>query len=793
MTLTELLNRLGDVERDHDGALAHCPAHTDSHPSLKVSVSDAGKVMIKCRAGCATSKVMRSLGLTLADLAGATPDGSLPTVAAPAPPSRDALAQLADTVYGYADALAGDSPEAADALAYAEQAWGLSTREALRLGLGVATDLPGGTRVVVPLRGPDGDPVYYQARALDPDAAIRWYGPANPDGSQWGKCGMMPGTGDRSEVLITEGPGDALTAAGLGWDAIAVRGAALAANPDVHAIIRQLADGHTLIAAGDGDAAGAGFTRDLARGVGALPLEVPAGEDLSSWRARDGHGEAIAAAVDAAVAAPAPEQLTKRLEWDERKYALTELGAARYVRDYITARGSGVRYGHDCGWALLDGGTWSFVPGDAVRTYVQAVGDELADMARDAWAESDRTGETARAKRLHSFAMHAQSSRGIDAIMRELRAVKGVPVRMTDFDTHPDLLAVENGIIHLPTGELRPHDPELLLSKRVRYAYREDAKAERWQRFLREVFPGQDDMPAYMQRLVGYGITGRTDEQCFAVHWGHGANGKSVYLNVLQEVFAEFATATPFSTFERRASGGIPNDIAALRGSRLVMASEGEAGKPMAESVLKRVTGGDKVTARFMRAEFFTFTPEFLLQLATNAKPAFRGQDEGLWRRVKFIPWRRYFAPAEREPYLQRDLVRDDAEGILAWAVEGARLWYRDGLMDPTEIRSATEDYKGAANQLAGFLPGWLQPDEEAEPLELSEVFTLYRQWADEEGIRAHDQWQRRTLEAALDERGFSTHTTPDGAGVAVLGLRIARGRGKLGTVGSPIRQEEQQ
>jgi putative DNA primase/helicase len=278
-------------------------------------------------------------------------------------------------------------------------------------------------------------------------------------------------------------------------------------------------------------------------------------------------------------------------------------------------------------------------------------------------------------------------------------------------------------------------------------------------------------MARYMQRLTGYGITGNTSEQCFAVLHGSGANGKSVLTETLTSVFGGITKTTPFATFEDSGSGGIPNDIAALRGARLVMASEGESGKPMSEAVLKRVTGKDKVTARFLRQEFFTFAPTFLIMLATNHKPKFRGQDEGLWRRVKLIPFERYFAPEERDYDLDRKLLAESA-GIVAWAVRGAVEWYKGGLQDPSAISNATRAFRETSNTLDGFFPGVVVADP-AATTNGAEVYHAYRDWCEAEGLQPKEVWSRTALYSALEERKISKKRTSKG--MALVGIRLAQ------------------
>lgn len=788
-TLADLIATLDDVETTADGYLVHCPAHNDSKQSLRLTVSDSGKVLLKCRAGCQNTDVVKALGLTMRDLASMTAgevDFTSRATSQDVPASPADVAALAVRLDAYAKRLSlNEYGEADAAMAYAVDRFGVSAEDAARLGLGYADDLGGGPRLVVPFRDKDGVPRGFQARALAKDASVRWLGPKSPDGASWAKVGYFPGSAGFEEILITEGPGDALTAScALGFDTLGIRGAGLSANLAViNELVAMIGD-RPVVIAGDGDPSGRRFTAQLAESLTGheIPvkvLDLPDGMDLTDWRQKDPAKFYAEAHRAIAKAEPVKSRTAALLAWDEERYSLTDLGGARYLRDYIESLGSGVRYTEEMGFFLLEEGVWRKDEKQGVRTHAQSVADLVRNLAREAASavagqedEGISQRDKKRAARLNRYAAHVQTSRGIDAMLRELQAVHGVPASVGDFDQHPDLLACRNGVVDLRTGELRPHDPALLLTRKIDLDYDPNARAPRWEKFLDEVFPAYPDLPAYMQRLVGYGITGHTREQCFAVLWGTGANGKSVYTDTLTEVFREITTTTPFSTFEDRASGGIPNDLAALKGARLVMAAEGEQGRPMAESVLKRVTGRDLIAARFMRKEFFEFRPTFLLNLATNFKPSFKGQDEGLWRRVKLIPWERYFAPEERD-HLLGDKLLAEAQGILTWAVRGAREWYTSGLRDPEIIQNSTKEYRETSDALAGFLPGVFVADNFAGRVDGKVLFDAYLQWADEENLPARERWTRRTFFGALEERGLVKRKT--NKGIAFDGIRRAR------------------
>lgn len=211
--------------------------------------------------------------------------------------------------------------------------------------------------------------------------------------------------------------------------------------------------------------------------------------------------------------------------------------------------------------------------------------------------------------------------------------------------------------------------------------------------------------------------------------------------------------------------------MAALRGARIVRASEGDRDKPMAEGVLKQATGGNVLVARFLRQEFFEFVPTFLLLMDTNHKPLFRGQDDGLWRRVKMIPFRRKFEPHERD-YELTDKLRAEAEGILAWAVRGAVEWYRNGLQDPGVVRKATREYREISDALSGFLPGVLEKTGNPEDRVLGNAaFNAYMDWCEAENLPPRERWKRQTFYRALEERGIDRVKTKRGQ--TLIGVRL--------------------
>ena len=768
MDLQSFLDRFGDVAQQGDGWLAHCPAHSDSDPSLRLAVTPDGTALVKCRAGCETADVIAAVGLSFSDLRGVdVSDGVTIRAEAQAPLAPAAIARLRVTLDNYV----GLSDVTAE---YAARRFGVDADTAARLGLGTATDLPGGERLVVPFLDPQGVALGFQARAVDPAALIRWYGPRNPEQGSWSRIGFFAGGSSADEVVITEGPGDALTVASHGYDAIGVRGAGIAGSVVDHIV--DWVGGRSLVVAGDGDAAGRNFAAVLVaalseRGESVRSLPLPDGSDLSDVFLADpeGFGRFLIASISQL--SPATQIDVALLERPTGLFPLTDLGNARFVADLAEREGTPIRFVEEIGFLIYSGGVWSPDLMDRSRNIVHRSSDRVRSIS-EAVARALAGQKDPRIDEWARWANYCQSRRGIDSVLSELVALPGVATRVSELDTHHHLLAVRNGVVDLRTGDLLPHNPDLLITDRLDIDYDPDARCPRWESYLDEVMLGDESMSAFLQRLVGYSITGETSEQCFTVLWGSGANGKTVFTSTLSELFETISETTPFSTFESKASGGIPNDLAALRAARIVFASEGNADRPMDEALLKQVTGRDPVTARFLRREFFTFRPKFQIFLATNNRPSFRGADEGLWRRVKLVEWARFFAPEERDAGIFAAL-RAEHPGILAWAVRGAVDWYAGGLQDPPKIVESTSDYRATSDYLAGFLPGTYIADDAASVMDGGTIFDDYLQWADAENLKQSEIVTRRRFYSMLEERGFVKRKTA--TGIAFAGVRRSR------------------
>ena len=356
-----------------------------------------------------------------------------------------------------------------------------------------------------------------------------------------------------------------------------------------------------------------------------------------------------------------------------------------------------------------------------------------------------------RAEKMAAFAKTSESKSARNSMVELARAEPGIAITSDAFDRDLWSLNVNNGTIDLRTGELRPHRRADHLTKLASVDFDPEAACPTWMGFLSRIMQGSEPFMRFIQRAVGYTLTGDTGEHCLFLMVGNGSNGKSTFIEVVREMMGDYAKGTPFATFLDQDGDKGRNDLAALAGARMVSAGEPDEDKSLSTSVIKTITGGDTVTARFLYCEFFDFVPQFKLWLHANHLPRIRQTDEGIWRRIRLLPFTAFIPPAERDHRLKEKLVAE-LPGILAWAVRGCLEWQKEGLADPEEVLRATAGYRSDMDVVAQFIGECCVVHPEAK-VAATALYSCYRQWAQDGGDRPMSQ---RALGTRLTEGGFA-------------------------------------
>ncbi len=406
-------------------------------------------------------------------------------------------------------------------------------------------------------------------------------------------------------------------------------------------------------------------------------------------------------------------------------------------------------------WLVWSGTHWLADTTGAVQGLAR---DTLATIYTEASISSDTNERKALAK----WAMASEAATKLEAMVKLAKAEDGIPVEHTQLDANPFLLNVRNGTIDLKTGQLLPHQREHLITKCLDVEYDPQVACPTWLKFLSSCMDQDQGMVDFLQRAVGYSLTGDVSEQCLFFMHGGGKNGKSKFTETLMKLLGSYAQKAPTEMLmEKRSGGGVPNDIARLPGARLAVAAEVEQGRRFSESVVKDLTGGDTLVARFMRQEFFEFQPTHKLWMYGNHKPVIKGTDSGIWRRIKLIPFTvRFYSPSDPDydpagPQADQQLggkLEAEMAGILAWAVQGCLKWQQQGLGAPQKVQEATGAYRAEMDTLGDFLDECCVLTPRAQVL-AGNLYQAYVSWCDENG--EHPVSGKR-FGMQLDERGFN-------------------------------------
>ncbi len=336
-------------------------------------------------------------------------------------------------------------------------------------------------------------------------------------------------------------------------------------------------------------------------------------------------------------------------------------------------------------------------------------------------------------------------------VERFSRADQAFRVEAEYWDRDPFLLGTPGGTVDLRTGALKPPNPDDGITRSTAVQPTTKAVCPTWLRFLKESTGDDADMIRFLQQWAGYSLTGDAREHALVFMYGPGGNGKSVAVNVLAGILGDYHVTAAMETFVASGGDKHPTDLAMLRGARLVTASETEEGRAWAESRIKQLTGGDRISARFMRQDFFTFLPAFKLTIIGNHMPVLRNVDEAARRRFNLVPFTR--KPDRPDQQLEEKL-KAEWPGILRWMIDGCMDWQRHGLVRPKSIVSATQDYFEAQDVVAQFLSDECDTDP-SNSWKSETSATLFKAWSEYARAAGEGPMTRKSFADMMQKRGF--------------------------------------
>jgi putative DNA primase/helicase len=413
----------------------------------------------------------------------------------------------------------------------------------------------------------------------------------------------------------------------------------------------------------------------------------------------------------------------------------------------VARHGARIRYVHGWDrWHVWDGSRWAR---DERREVESLAIDSARTMLVEAAALSDSKDREALAK----HALRSEERHAIDDALALARSRCPVAIVPDDLDRNPDLLNLPNGTLDLSTADLKPHDPALSLTKATPVPWDPGAPSPTWDAFLSRVIP-DPEVRTYLQRAVGYSLTGNVSEHALFFCYGIGANGKTTFLERVRELLGEgeagyAKAAAPHLLLATRQDRHLA-EVADLRGARFVTTVEVGEGRAWDEAKVKWLTGGDAISARFMYGNPFTFSPTHKFWIAGNHKPKVHGTDHGFWRRVHLIPFTVTIPKAEQDRDLP-DRLRAELPGILRWAVEGCLAWRSHGLQPPAAVTQATREYRDNEDVIGAFLDECCIPAP-GKHVHIGPLHQEFQAWADRNG---EHPMSKRTFGDALEERGY--------------------------------------
>ncbi len=416
---------------------------------------------------------------------------------------------------------------------------------------------------------------------------------------------------------------------------------------------------------------------------------------------------------------------------NKKEYDLNDTGNA--IR-FIDRFGTNIRYNFDnkC-WMVFDGKTWTEDTKQIVKKQADIM---INEMKVEAINEPDKDLRNEKLKNVK----HLSSNSGKESMLKEAMHIGATPSTNADYNNDNYLLNCFNGVVDLKTGTILPHDKKYMISKNTHIECDLENEPKRWKQFLLEIFDNSQEMVDFIQVALGYTLTGDTKEQCFFQCYGEGANGKSVFFDIVYTIFGDYGLNSQIESFLAKANSqsGASSEIARMNGSRFIRTNEPNDNSRLNEGLVKQLVGGDITTARFLYGKEFEFKPVFKLWIATNYKLVVRGTDKGIWRRMMVIPFKVTFEGKKRDKGLTEKLLKE-APQILGWIVKGCLKWQKEGLHPATEIEKETSTYKQEMDIVLKFINDCII-ENKSKREKASDVFKEYKTWA-----RSSNEWDGMT------------------------------------------------
>lgn len=712
LSLDEFLLALQGVQKAGANYKARCPAHDDHTASLSITTSATGAILLKCFAGCTYHDIITKLGLSSKQLA-------------PSHPKEKTLV----ATYDYKDAV------------------GVLRYQVCRFA-------PKDFRQ----RQPDGNGgwiwnmknvrrIPYRLNELAGNTTIYIAEGEKDVDNLWSRgCPATTNVGGAGKWRDSDS--DALKAAGVG----------------------------RVILLPDNDDPGRDHMTTVARSVKAVGLAVilvalpklPPKGDVSAWFAAGHTKEDLETIVESkpyvlpkgGVSADDDDQAVFD-PFGAATWKHTDLGVAE---SFIHRFGDKVRYNHKHKeWLIWNCHHWRTDKNEEIR---RKATEHVRLWQSEAMAIRGHELKQAVAM----FTLKLERSAALGTLVDISKSMLPVADTGERWDDNPFLVGCPNGVIDLQTGKLRAGHPDDRVSLQTSVDYDPDARANRWDSFLQEIFSDDAELIAFINRAAGYSLSGETREQCFFMCVGHGANGKSTFLAALSSVWGDYGYTTDTNVFASNAGSkdSTPFDLAELLSRRLVLMSETKTNSRMNEQSIKNFTGGERINAQKKFGHPFEFQPVGKLWMGVNHQPKVIDDSHGFWRRVRLIPFLRIFSGSTDNRNLKRELLAE-APGILAWAVRGCLQWAEQGLNPPLSVMKATDAYQESEDPILDFIIERTEPDSNAE-VPCNGTYMSYKDWAKDQGMTEKEMLSKNSFGRLMTKRYERRHTM---YGWRYLGMRV--------------------